>query len=134
MELSSYAFLAPEGRETSLSSGGAGNGLAPILLAAAEDTSPGSVERLEHEYALKSELDADWGGATGRANANRWILEMVAKGNSLAEILDSLCRLVEAPGPATFWASILIGGRRPLAAWWAHLAFQKPIPMPSMAR
>jgi serine/threonine protein kinase len=39
---------------------GSGNGLPPILLVAAEDTSPGSVERLEHEYALKSELDADW--------------------------------------------------------------------------
>src|SRR6202008_4746 len=24
------------------------------------ETSPGSVERIEHEYALKSELDADW--------------------------------------------------------------------------
>jgi PAS domain S-box-containing protein len=39
---------------------GSGDGLTPILLAAAEETSPGCVERLEHEYALKSELDADW--------------------------------------------------------------------------
>jgi PAS domain S-box-containing protein len=39
---------------------GSGNGLAPILLVAAEETSIGSVERLEHEYALKAELDADW--------------------------------------------------------------------------
>jgi PAS domain S-box-containing protein len=39
---------------------GSGNGLAPILLVAAEETSLGCVERLEHEYALKSELDADW--------------------------------------------------------------------------
>jgi PAS domain S-box-containing protein len=36
---------------------GSGDGLAPILLVAAEETSPG---RLEHEYALKSELDAGW--------------------------------------------------------------------------
>ncbi|MGA7803785.1 ATP-binding sensor histidine kinase [Bradyrhizobium sp.] len=36
---------------------GSGDGLAPILLVAAEDASP---ERLEHEYALKSELDAGW--------------------------------------------------------------------------
>ena len=36
---------------------GSGDGLAPILLVAAEETSP---ERLEHEYALKAELDADW--------------------------------------------------------------------------
>jgi PAS domain S-box-containing protein len=39
---------------------GSGSGLKPILLVAAEETSPGCVERLEHEYALKSELDAGW--------------------------------------------------------------------------
>jgi hypothetical protein len=39
---------------------GSGNGLAPILPVTAEETSLGCVERLEHEYALKSELDADW--------------------------------------------------------------------------
>ncbi len=36
---------------------GSGDGLAPILLVAAEETSP---ERLEHEYALRAELDANW--------------------------------------------------------------------------
>src|SRR5258706_141341 len=36
------------------------NGLTPILLVTAEESSPSCVERLEHEYALKSELDADW--------------------------------------------------------------------------
>jgi hypothetical protein len=39
---------------------GSGNGVAPILLAAAEERSFDCVERLEHEYALKTELDADW--------------------------------------------------------------------------
>src|SRR3981189_1629255 len=39
---------------------GSGNGLAPILLVPAEETSLGCVERLRHEYALKAELDADW--------------------------------------------------------------------------
>jgi PAS domain S-box-containing protein len=39
---------------------GSGGGLAPILLVAADESLPGCVERLEHEYALKSELDADW--------------------------------------------------------------------------
>jgi serine/threonine protein kinase len=39
---------------------GSGNGLAPILLVAAEENSFGGVERLQHEYALKSELDAEW--------------------------------------------------------------------------
>jgi PAS domain S-box-containing protein len=36
---------------------GSGDGLAPILLVTAEETSP---ERLEHEYALKSEVDCEW--------------------------------------------------------------------------
>jgi PAS domain S-box-containing protein len=39
---------------------GSGNGLAPILLAAAEETSLGCVEQLKHEFALKAELDAEW--------------------------------------------------------------------------
>src|ERR1700676_3970921 len=39
---------------------GSGNGFPPILLVAAEETSLGCVERLEHEYALKGELDAEW--------------------------------------------------------------------------
>ena len=39
---------------------GSGNGLAPILLVAGEETSFGCVGRLEHEYALKAELDAAW--------------------------------------------------------------------------
>src|SRR3984885_5663920 len=39
---------------------GSGDGLTPILLAAAEETSPDCVERLEYEYTLKPELDARW--------------------------------------------------------------------------
>jgi PAS domain S-box-containing protein len=39
---------------------GSGDGLPPILLVAAEENSLGSIERLQHEYALKEELDADW--------------------------------------------------------------------------
>src|SRR5258708_12506105 len=34
--------------------------MAPILLVAAEETSLGSLQRLEHEYAVKAELDGDW--------------------------------------------------------------------------
>jgi serine/threonine protein kinase len=39
---------------------GRGNGVAPILLVGAEDDSSESLKRLEHEYALKGELDAAW--------------------------------------------------------------------------
>src|ERR1700688_385257 len=58
-ELSGYVFSPLREGDISLYRG-SGNGLAPILLVAAEETSPGCVEGLEHEYALKGELDADW--------------------------------------------------------------------------
>src|SRR6202161_4569582 len=58
-ELLSYVFLALREGEITLYRG-SGNGLAPILLVAAEETSLGCGERLEHEYSLKCELDADW--------------------------------------------------------------------------
>jgi PAS domain S-box-containing protein len=55
----SYAFSPLREGDIALYRG-SGNGLAPILLVAPEGTSLGRVERLEHEYALKAELDADW--------------------------------------------------------------------------
>src|SRR6202171_1346878 len=58
-ELSSYVFSPLREGDIALYRG-SGNGLAPILLVAAEETSVGCVERLEHEYALKAELDGDW--------------------------------------------------------------------------
>src|SRR6478609_1460329 len=58
-ELSGYVFSSLREGDIALYRG-SGNGLTPILLVAAEETSPGCVERLEHEYALKAELDADW--------------------------------------------------------------------------
>jgi serine/threonine protein kinase len=58
-ELSGYVFSSLRDGDIALYRG-SGNGLTPILLVAAEGTSPGCVERLEHEYALKSELDAEW--------------------------------------------------------------------------
>jgi PAS domain S-box-containing protein len=58
-ELSSYAFSPLREGDISLYRG-SGDGLAPILLVAAEETSVGWVERLEHEYALKAELEPEW--------------------------------------------------------------------------
>jgi serine/threonine protein kinase len=58
-EFSSYVFSPLREGDIALYRG-SGNGLAPILLAAAEKTSLGCIERLEHEHALKSELDAGW--------------------------------------------------------------------------
>jgi PAS domain S-box-containing protein len=58
-ELLSYVFSPLREGDIALYRG-SGNGLAPILLVAAEETSLGRVERLQHEYALKAELDAQW--------------------------------------------------------------------------
>jgi PAS domain S-box-containing protein len=58
-ELSSYAFSPLREGDIALYRG-SGNGLAPILLVATKETSLGSIQRLEHEYALKGELEADW--------------------------------------------------------------------------
>jgi PAS domain S-box-containing protein len=58
-ELSGYVFSSLREGDIALYRG-SGNGLTPILLAAAEETSFDCVARLEHEYALKAELDADW--------------------------------------------------------------------------
>src|ERR1700720_2362724 len=58
-ELLSYAFSPLREGDIALYRG-SGNGLAPVLLVAAEETSSGCVEQLQHEYALKGELDADW--------------------------------------------------------------------------
>src|SRR6202140_320864 len=58
-ELSSYVFAPLREGDIGLYRG-SGNGLVPILLVAAEKTSLGCVERLEHEYALKAELHGAW--------------------------------------------------------------------------
>jgi serine/threonine protein kinase len=58
-ELSSYVVSPLREGNVALHRG-SGDGLSPILLVSAEEPSLGSVERLEHEYGLKAELDADW--------------------------------------------------------------------------
>jgi PAS domain S-box-containing protein len=57
-ELAGYAFAPLREGDIALHRGY--NGLSPILLAAADEISIDCVERLEHEYALRGELDADW--------------------------------------------------------------------------
>jgi PAS domain S-box-containing protein len=60
-ELSAYQFSALRDGPFTLSRG-RGDGLAPILLVAPAGDYPAleSLQRLEHEYALRTELDADW--------------------------------------------------------------------------
>ena len=61
MPLSGYAFSALREGELTLYRG-SGEGLAPILLLApaAEQPRLESLKRLEHEYALRAELDPGW--------------------------------------------------------------------------
>ena len=60
-ELSGYVLSTLREGEFTLYRG-RGDGLAPILLVAAvgKHPSPGSLQHLEHEYALRADLDADW--------------------------------------------------------------------------
>jgi PAS domain S-box-containing protein len=58
-KLSSYVLSPLREGEVAVHRG-SGCGLAPILLVAADESSFDCVCRLEHEYALKGELDADW--------------------------------------------------------------------------
>jgi hypothetical protein len=58
-ELSSYVFAPLREGDIALYRG-SGNGLAPILFVAAEETALDCIEGLEHEYALKGELEANW--------------------------------------------------------------------------
>ncbi|HEV7956924.1 MAG TPA: AAA family ATPase, partial [Marisediminicola sp.] len=60
-ELSAYEFSTLRDGPLTLSRG-LGDGLAPILLVApaGDDPARESLQRLEHEYGLRAELDADW--------------------------------------------------------------------------
>ena len=67
-ELSSYVFSElRKGGHTLYR--GSGDGLDPILLVvpAGEYSPRGSLERLEHEYALRDALDADWAARPWRS-------------------------------------------------------------------
>src|ERR1700737_457411 len=101
-ELSGYVSLPLREGDISLYRG-SGNGLAPILLVAAEETSPGCVGGLEHEYALKGELDADW----------------AARPIALTHYNDRMTLVLEDPGGAPL--DRLVG--RPLdVAHFLHIA------------
>jgi PAS domain S-box-containing protein len=89
-EFSSYVF-SPLRRGDIALYRGSGNGLAPILLVAAEEMSLGSIQRLEHEYALKSELDADWAArpvALTRYNERMALVLEDPAGTPLDRLLD----------------------------------------------
>jgi PAS domain S-box-containing protein len=89
-DLSSYAFLPLSGGDSTLHRG-SGEGLAPVLLACAKDASFASLVRLEHEYALRADLDPSWAArpiALSRHN-DRWALLLEDPGGEpLDRVLD----------------------------------------------
>jgi len=58
-DLSSYAFSSLRDGDFKLHRG-SGPGVAPILLVTAENASLACLKRLEHEYALRADLDGAW--------------------------------------------------------------------------
>jgi len=90
-ELSGYVVSPLREGHVALSRG-SGTGLSPILLVSAEKHSLGSVEQLEHEYALKSELDAGW----------------AARPISLTHHNDCMTLVLEDPGGTPL--DLLLGG------------------------
>jgi PAS domain S-box-containing protein len=96
-EFSRYVFSALREGDVTLYRG-AGNGLSPILLAAAEDGSPGSLKRLQHEYALKAELDAAWAPrpvALSRYNDRLTLVLEDPGGEPLDRLLDGRLDVAE---------------------------------------
>jgi PAS domain S-box-containing protein len=106
-ELSSYAFSPLREGDIALYRG-SGNALAPILLVAAEETSLDCVKRLEHEYALKAELDAAWAARPIALSRHNYRLGLVLEDPG-GEPLD---RLLGQPMDVTQFLRIAI----PLAA------------------
>ncbi len=69
---------------------GFGDGLSPILLVTAENALPGFSRRLEHEYALKAELDAAWATRPAELSRHNGRLALVLEdpgGEPLARLL-----------------------------------------------
>ena len=80
-ELSGYVFSPLREGDFTLYRG-SGNDLAPVLLVSAGDASLADLKRLEHEYALRAELDAAW----------------AARPVALSRYNDRLALVLEDPG------------------------------------
>src|SRR5580692_8977178 len=111
-DLSSYAYLPLREGDISLYRG-SGSGVASILLVAAEETSLGCVERLQHEYALKAELDGDWAARPVALTHHNGAMALVLEDPGGAP----LDRLLGRPLDVSHFLRIAI----PLAAALRHL-------------
>jgi predicted ATPase/signal transduction histidine kinase len=87
-DLSSYAFSPLRDGDLTLYRG-TGEGLPPILLVAAENNSLGCLTRLQHEYALRADLDAAWAAHPIELSRHRNRLALVLE-NAGGAVLDRL--------------------------------------------
>ena len=87
-DLSNYAFSPLRDGDLRLYRG-SGNGPAPILLVAAESNSLGCLAQLEHEYALRTDLDTAWAAQPIELSRHRDRLALVLEDPGGA-VLDRL--------------------------------------------
>jgi PAS domain S-box-containing protein len=87
-DLSSYAFSPLRDGDFALYRG-SGKGLRPILLVTVENASPAWLNRLEHEYALRADLDAAWAAHPIELSRHRNRLALVLEDPG-GEVLDRL--------------------------------------------
>src|SRR5271163_422273 len=83
-----YAFSPLRDGDLTLQRG-SGSGMAPVLLLTAENASLASLKRLEHEYALRAELDAAWAAQPIELSGHRNRLALLLKDPGGA-VLDQL--------------------------------------------
>jgi len=88
MDLSNYVFSPLRDGDLTLYRG-CGEALQPILMAVAERSSPASLNRLEHEYTLRADLDAAWATQPIELSRHRDRLTLVLKDPGGA-VLDQL--------------------------------------------
>ncbi len=103
MDLSGYDILSLRDGDITLSRGSGSDG-SPILLATAEGAAPARVKRLEHEFALKAELDSVWAARP---------IELVRQNDRMTLVLEdpggeSLERSVGHPMPISEFLNIAI--------------------------
>jgi predicted ATPase/signal transduction histidine kinase len=120
--LSSYAFSALRHGDLTLYRGSAQE-LPPILLATAENASPACLNRLEHEYTLRADLDAAWAAQPLELSRHRNRLALVL-GDPGGTILE---RLLDRPLGVTEFLRIAISLAGALRQAHAHGLIHKDI-------
>lgn len=96
-ELSGYAFSPLRGGDLALYRG-FGNGLAPVLLVTARDASLACLKRLEHEYALRAEIDSAWAARPVALSRYNDLMALVLEdpgGEPLDQLLDAPLQISE---------------------------------------